>query len=135
MPPDVLLLETDQVDCYAEDGTPVSCSGSGQDASREKRMVLTDQRRFLEMGPLIRDRLTGAVWSRDANPAEFPLTWQEALDFIAGLRENRTHGRDDWRLPSRRLLFSLISHQSINPALNVETTDTAYYLSPSSDTN
>ena len=73
--------------------------------------------RFQVMDHVVRDEFTGAIWSRDANPAEFPLTWQEALQFVADLRARRVHGYGDWQLPSRRLLFSLISHQSINPAL------------------
>jgi len=33
------------------------------------------------------------------------------------MRVSRAHGYDNWQLPSRALLFSLISHQNINPAL------------------
>ena len=66
---------------------------------------------------MVLDTLTGLRWSRDANPFEFPYSWEEAFDLIAGLNRSRTHGREDWRLPSRRELFSLISHRLINPAL------------------
>ena len=110
------LLETDQIHCYGADGRPVACNGSGQDASRSKRLS-SNGRRFKTNGPTVMDILTGAVWTRDANPAEFPLSWDEAQAYVADWRTSRMHGRDNWQLPSRRLLFSLLSHQTINPAL------------------
>ena len=111
------FLETDQIQCYAEDGQPIPCDGTGQDASFEKQAGRLRQTRFQVLDHVVRDEFTGAIWSRDANPAEFPLTWQEALRFVADLRARRSHGYRDWQLPSRRLLFSLISHQNVNPAL------------------
>jgi len=57
------------------------------------------------------------VWSRNANPAEFPLTWPEALAFVADVNRAGTFGCSDWRLPNRRELRSLVSHQTRRPAL------------------
>ena len=111
------FLETDQLQCYSKDGQPLPCDGTGQDASFEKQARRLGQMRFQVMDHVVRDEFTGAVWTRDANPAEFPLTWQEALQFVANLCAGRAHGCGDWQLPSRRLLFSLISHQNVNPAL------------------
>ncbi len=65
----------------------------------------------------MQDCLTGLVWTRNANVAEFPLTWQEALDFVKEMNRSRTFGFSDWRLPNRRELRSLVSHQTKNPAL------------------
>lgn len=112
-----LLLDTDQVHCYAQDGCRISCQGSGQDASYKKRRRQWGRDRFQVFDDVVKDTVMAAVWSRDANPAEFPLTWQEALQFVADMRARRAHGYDNWQLPSRRLLFSLISHQHRNPAL------------------
>jgi hypothetical protein len=33
------------------------------------------------------------------------------------MREQQMHGQADWQLPSRDLLFSLVSHQVVNPAV------------------
>lgn len=63
------------------------------------------------------DGATGLVWSRDAAPSEFPLTWQEAFAFLEELNARGFEGHQDWRLPNRRELFSLIRHDRINPAL------------------
>jgi hypothetical protein len=65
----------------------------------------------------VTDELTGTVWHRDANPAEFPLTWNEAQAYVADMRAHHAHGYTGWQLPSRGLLFSPVSHQHINPAL------------------
>ena len=111
------LLETDQIQCYAQDGQAVPCQSSGQDASFEKNHLPSRSQRFRLLSHAVADELTGAVWSRDANPAEYPLTWNEAMAFVADMRARQAHGYDNWRLPSRDLLFSLISHQNVNPAL------------------
>lgn len=63
------------------------------------------------------DLLTGLTWPLDANPAEFPLDWKASLDFIDLMNRERAHGFGDWRMPARRDLRSLISHQTRNPAL------------------
>lgn len=63
------------------------------------------------------DRRTGLLWSRNASPATFPMPWMEAFEYTEGLNASQYLGRNDWRLPDRRELYSLISHQNINPAL------------------
>jgi hypothetical protein len=45
------------------------------------------------------------------------LSWPEALQFVEELNNSPDPVADAWRLPSRRELFSLISHQLINPSL------------------
>ena len=49
--------------------------------------------------------------------AEFPLAWQEALDYIAVMNRDNVFGFADWRLPNRRELRSLMSYQTRKPAL------------------
>lgn len=67
--------------------------------------------------PIVEDTHTGLAWTKDASLSEFPLTWEEALDFVADLNDGQLAGYTDWRLPNRRELFSLISRRRINPAL------------------
>jgi len=66
---------------------------------------------------VVRDNLTDLVWSRDANLAEFPLTWQEALESIARINRRKTFGFSDWRLANRRELLSLMDYQATKPPL------------------
>ena len=49
--------------------------------------------------------------------SDFPMTWNEALTFIEELNHSELYGYDDWKLPNRRELFSLMSHEAINPSL------------------
>lgn len=63
------------------------------------------------------DRLTGLVWTENANLLDFPQTWAEALQAVGQMNQERFLGHADWRLPNRRELRSLISHGSRKPAL------------------
>jgi len=58
------------------------------------------------------DGLTGLIRCRSANLAEFPLAWQEALDFVAAMNREQRFGQRDWRMPNRRELRSLLSRNS-----------------------
>lgn len=66
---------------------------------------------------VVSDTATGLEWTKDAALSEFPLTWQEALDFVRDLNRSAYGGCADWKLPNRRELFSLVSHETINPSL------------------
>lgn len=113
----MLLLPTDQTRCYRVDGREVACDGTGQDGALPKPIRYPWRNRFRAEGHIVHDRWTGAVWCRNANPADFPLTWDEAHAFVADMRAQAAHGYDTWQLPSRGHLFSLISHQNVNPSL------------------
>jgi hypothetical protein len=110
------LLKTDQTHCYNESGDPVQCAGSGQDAE-SNRTPGDSPARFDVRNGVVADRATGLRWYQNASPATFPMSWVEAFEYIEQLNRSRYHGIDSWRLPCRRELFSLISHQYINPAL------------------
>jgi hypothetical protein len=73
--------------------------------------------RFEEREGTVLDRLTGLVWTRNTNLAEFPLSWQGSLDYVSSLNREKAFGYQDWRLPNRHELRSLISHQTRRPAL------------------
>jgi hypothetical protein len=109
-------LNTGQRSCHADDGRQVPCEGSGQDASFGVG-AFCPQPRFDSRGDQVLDRLTGLTWCRSASLAEFPLTWQESLDFVATMNREQRFGQRDWRLPNRRELRSLLSLQTKLPAL------------------
>ncbi len=110
-------METDQTSCYTETGSLVSCKGTGQDAAQEKNFQYVRKKRFRVMDRVVQDNLTGATWTKDANLADFPLSWLEAQRFVSEMRERRAYGRGDWQLPTRFHLFALLSHQCVNPAI------------------
>ncbi|MEA2079566.1 MAG: DUF1566 domain-containing protein [Pseudomonadota bacterium] len=109
-------LQTGQVTCHDATRREIDCAGCGQDGEF-RRGVPWPGPRFENEGKTVTDRLTGLVWCRNANLAEFPLTWQEALDYVAQMNRRQALGYSDWRLPNRRELRSLISHQAKRPAL------------------
>ncbi|MEE4607345.1 MAG: DUF1566 domain-containing protein [Desulfobacteraceae bacterium] len=76
--------------------------------------------RFQTIEDTVLDTGTGLMWTRDAALAEFPLSWSEALAFVEELNTSRFAGHADWKLPHRRELFSLVSHETINPSLPMD---------------
>ncbi|MEW5736398.1 MAG: DUF1566 domain-containing protein [Thermodesulfobacteriota bacterium] len=110
------VLSTDQKACFDEDGTPLRCAGTGQDGELRTGKAWPEPR-FSVSGEIALDLLTGLSWPIDANPAEFPLSFDEALGFIATLNNEAFLSFSDWRIPSRAELFSLASHAQTNPCL------------------
>jgi len=109
-------IATGQNRCYDVTGREVPCAASGQDGETRFGRPWPASR-FQVHGETVLDRLTGLVWTRNANLNEFPASWQEALDLIAGMNRAIAFGHRDWRLPNRHELLSLISHQAKKPAL------------------
>lgn len=113
---DERLLRTGQFRCYGVDGREIQCAGSSQDAEHTNGRPWPEPR-FAVDGGVVTDRLTGLIWMIDANPMEFPIGWNEAFEAIAAMNSNSTFGHRDWRVPNRRELRSLLSHQEARPAL------------------
>jgi hypothetical protein len=110
------VIKTDQIQCYDVDGRLMDCAGSSQDG--EMRCgVNWPIPRFEQREGVSIDRLCGLMWTQDAGLTEFPQTWREALDFVDQMNRKAAYGYHDWHLPQRRELFSLVSHDCINPAL------------------
>lgn len=63
----------------------------------------------------VRDEVTGLVWQRQLDPRRF--TWKDAMDFCDVLT---LAGWDDWRLPSRIELVSLLNLSRTNPSIDPE---------------
>jgi len=109
-------LRTGQITCHDTNGHLIDCTGSGQDAAFRKGVSWPSQR-FEVRDHTVTDQLTGLVWAKNANMAEFPLTWKEAIGYVAAMNRDHAFGFSDWRLPNRRELRSLMSHQTRKPAL------------------
>ena len=112
-----LLLETDQTGCFDESGKAINCHNSGQDGAVKQARRIEGSDRFRVLDDIVQDKLTGLFWQMNANLAEFPLTWKEAFEFIQEINASRLSGINEWRLPARKELFSLVSHQFVNPSL------------------
>lgn len=109
-------IQTGQLTCHDATGRKVPCIGSGQDAEY-KRGIPWPEPRFMVQDETVLDNLTGLIWTKNANPAVFPLTWKESFDYISHMNRKNLFGFSDWRLPNRKELRSLLSHQTKKPAL------------------
>lgn len=111
-------LGTGQTSCHDEVGRIIPCAGSGQDAEF-RAGIPWPAPRFEVRREIVLDRLTGLIWTRHANLAEYPMTWPETLDFVAGMNRERALGFSDWRLPNINELESLVDCSAHGPALPV----------------
>ncbi|MDF1614389.1 DUF1566 domain-containing protein [Desulfurivibrio dismutans] len=107
---------TGQDHCFDGRGREIPCSGSGQDGEMRYGRVWPEPR-FAVVGEVVRDLLTGLSWTKNANLHDFPGSWPEALELAAAMNAEKAFGFDDWRLPNRRELLSLLSYQAKKPAL------------------
>ena len=60
----------------------------------------------------VTDKGTGLMWQQEESG---DMTWAEALTYCENLQ---LAGYDDWRLPNRNELQSIIDYQVYNPAVN-----------------
>jgi hypothetical protein len=110
------LFRTDQTECYSSTGEVIPCLHTGQDGALQTGVTWPEPR-FSPDEDTVIDNLTGLMWTGNANLAEFPLMWEEALAYVKQMNHKQVFGHADWRLPNRKELFSLVSHVQINPAL------------------
>jgi uncharacterized repeat protein (TIGR01451 family) len=117
------VTRTGQTACYEMDYA-VPCTGTGQDGEYQAGVEWPSPRLIAVGNGTVTDQLTGLVWLKDANcikstyasfDADGKVTWQQALNFVAGINEgtyqNCGAGYSDWRLPNRKEFYSLIDHQ------------------------
>ena len=74
-------------------------------------------KRFQLENETVTDRQTGLMWIKNATLLDFPLSWSEAIHAIKELNKSGLYGYRNWKIPNRKELFSLISHDTINPSL------------------
>ncbi len=109
-------LSTGQTRCYDTAGREVDCRHTGQDAECSPGLPWPSPR-FVTRGETVEDRLTGLMWTKQANFTGLPIDWPEAMATVKQMNGDAFAGHRDWRVPNRRELRSLISYQTRNPAL------------------
>ena len=111
-----LFIRTDRWDCYDAQGEVIPCLNSFKNGN-VKAGAAWPEPRFSDHGYAVLDHLTGLMWTKDASLTEFPLSWREALSFVDEMEQSNRFGFNNWKIPSKKELFSLVSHMQINPAL------------------
>jgi hypothetical protein len=102
----------------------IASYGTGDDGDLKKGIGWPSSR-FLSLGnETVKDNLTGLIWTADANtpgpsacgPGVEKISYDSYL-FVQCLNNNSYLGYNDWRVPNRKELQSLIDHSQSNPAL------------------
>ena len=110
----ICLPKTGQTKCYDTDGNEFPCAGTGQDGEM-RAGVAWPSPRFIDNGDeTVTDKLTGLMWTKDANLSGHTMSWQQALDYVKTLNIG---GHTDWRPPNINELDSLIDYSQYDPAL------------------
>jgi hypothetical protein len=76
--------------------------------------------RFLLENETVIDRQTGLMWTKNAALLDFPMSWSEALNIVKELNKSTLYGYQNWKIPNRKELLSLMSHNTINPSLPID---------------
>ena len=126
----VQLPKTGQATCYNESGAIIDCSGTGQDGELQSGVTWPNPRFTNNGDQSVTDNLTGLIWTKDADlmktrdpsfdtdgtPQDGVVTRQHALNYIKKLNSENYQGHNDWRLPNRNELESLVNKGQTNPA-------------------
>ena len=132
---------TGQATCYDTAGVVIPCTGTGQDGELQMGVAWPNPRFLDNNDQTMPDKLTGLIWSKDANPAGSTKTWQQALDYIKTLNSQNYQGHSEWRLPNINELQSLVNQGQLSPVTwlngqgfsNVQAS--GYYWSGSTNAN
>jgi hypothetical protein len=111
------IIQTGLVKCYDLHGNEIPCFEAEQDASFHIGYPWPEPRFSILDDDLVRDDLTGLIWTRKTNFFDFPITWNQALDEVETMNRQSFAGYHDWRIPNRREMRSIVSHGHIKPAL------------------
>ncbi len=112
-------LRTGQTTCYDAAGSVISCAGTGQDGELQKGAT----RGFTDNGNgTITDSSTGLTWEKLSDDASIhdkddTYTWANAFATkVATLNSTTFAGYNDWRVPNRAELETLVNSATFNPA-------------------
>ncbi len=134
------LPKTGQTDCWDASGTPISCTGTGQDGDYEKGLPTSGARFVDNTDSTISDNATGLMWkkcSEGQSDTDCSADSATGLDWTTALstcEADTTAGHSDWRLPNRIELLSIVSLATVNPAIDTTffpNTQSGFYWSSS----
>lgn len=120
------LPDTGQTECFNSKGSETSCPPVehplfGQDAQYQ---ITSPSYRKTDNQTVV-DMHTGLIWVN--SDADIRRTWEDAISYC---QELEFAGSDDWRLPTKFELESIVDYGKFHPALNsVFSCQTSFYWS------
>jgi predicted small lipoprotein YifL len=117
------IVGTGQTKTYDKDGNIIDPPKEGEPCYGQDAQYESLEPSFTDNGDgTITDNNTGLIWQK--TPPEGVFSWDEAGPYCENLE---LAGRDDWRLPTAKELFSLIDFE---PDENQPVLDTEYFDFP-----
>lgn len=110
------VFQTGQKRCFDENGLPEDCGNTSQAKSVHAGRPWPAPR-LKSDEQTVTDFLTGLTWTRSADYAGMPISWQKARELIDRMNRESALGFQDWRLPHIRELESLVHLGTHSPAL------------------
>lgn len=96
----VSLPQTGQTSCYDNGGAKIDCADTNMDGET-KVGVAWPEPRFEAAGDCVTDNLTGLTWAKNANLANGPMPWLDAINYVAEMNaKGGLCGATDWRVPN-----------------------------------
>jgi hypothetical protein len=108
------LPQTGQTTCYDSAGGVIDCTNTGQDGDWKAGVPWSNPRFVSGTGleaECMVDRLTGLMWSKNANLAGVKKSWLGAISYANDLTYC---GHSNWHLPNVNELESLIDAEVAN---------------------
>lgn len=119
--PAARIMKTGEAGCYDANGKGTACAGTGQDGELQEGRV----RSYTDNGDgTITDNQTGLMWEKKSQDSTIHdwnnvYTWTDAEGvFIAGLNTANFAGHNNWRLPNRFELDSLLDLGTHDPLVD-----------------
>lgn len=117
----IQLPHTGQMTCYDTAGLVVPCAETGQDGGVLAGIPwpnprFTDNSVTTPSELTVTDNLTGLIWAKNGKHSSVIITWQQALDYVKSMNSVNFLGHNDWRLPNKNELESLVNRRFLNPS-------------------
>lgn len=108
------LSDTGQTACYDADGAEITCPAAGQPFSGQDAHFSGTAPAFQDHGnQTVSDQHSGLMWMQSSD--DIPRIWQDALTYCNNLV---FAGQDDWRLPAKFELESIVDYGRSFPAVS-----------------
>jgi len=108
------LVDTGQGICYNADGESIDCPAEGEAVYGQDAQFTGNQPSYTDNGDgTVTDNVTGLIWQQTPDSGNY--SWDQAQTYCESLS---LAGRDDWRMPSLKELFSISNFSTGWPYLD-----------------